>query len=213
MTRSGIRGSASPKRTENAVSIQDMARDASNINIIRAARLLLDSEAEIIDDGAVAEVSGRILYAGSWSDLEQYLRTQGLSEVTEHVQNLGDVTLMPGWSHSPLHWGGSGQPVIMRSSPARDHLALLTRQCPLYPISFSAGLFDCHVHLVMDPDNTRTASDFLKIDEAAQLTLMASNALKLLDAGVTTARDLGCPKTLAVDLREQIASGKRKGPR
>jgi imidazolonepropionase-like amidohydrolase len=65
----------------------------------------------------------------------------------------------------------------------------------------------------MDPGSTRTASDFLKLDDAAQLTLMASNSLKLLDAGVTTARDLGCPKTLAVTLRDQIACGERNGPR
>ena len=93
-----------------------MALDASHVNIIRAARLLVDSEAEIIDDGAVAEVSGKILYAGSWSSVEQQLRTQGFSESTERMHNLGDVTLMPGRSYPELVQAHSGLPGAGRNA-------------------------------------------------------------------------------------------------
>ena len=42
---------------------------------------------------------------------------------------------------------------------------------------------------------------------------MTTNALRLLDAGVTTARDLGCPGTYSITLCDQINAGEKMGPR
>lgn len=125
MTRTGGRPSASAASTEMAISPEEMARDARSVKIIRAARLLVDSEAEIIDDGAVAEVSGKILYAGPRSGLEQNLRTQGFAEVTEPTQDLGDVTLMPGRFRLDFVEVDSGLPLRLRSRSERG-LSLLT---------------------------------------------------------------------------------------
>lgn len=56
-----------------------------------------------------------------------------------------------------------------------------------------------------------TKCDYTNLAEKHQH--MGKNALKLLDAGVTTARDLGCPGLLATNLRDEIAARQRMGPR
>ncbi|MFA7765876.1 amidohydrolase family protein [Streptomyces sp. NRRL S-448] len=74
------------------------------------------------------------------------------------------------------------------------------------------GLIDSHVHLAFDagpePVTTLTGSD-----DATLLLGMAGRARHLLDAGITTARDLGDRGGLAVRLREAIAAGTVAGPR
>lgn len=56
----------------------------------RAARLLVNSTAEIIEDGAVLIEGETIVSAGAWNSLGADLE----SSIT--VKDLGDVTLMPG---------------------------------------------------------------------------------------------------------------------
>jgi imidazolonepropionase-like amidohydrolase len=126
---------------------------------IRAARLVPDSAAEPIEDGAVVVDGDTILAVGPWRDVA------GDTEVID----LGDVTLMP-------------------------------------------GMFDCHVHLTLDPATGATSAAPTRTDAEAAL-LMEANAGKLLDAGVTTACDLGAPGTLATTIRDRIALGDVEGPR
>ncbi len=74
------------------------------------------------------------------------------------------------------------------------------------------GLIDAHVHLAFTgPPDPLAALNTL--DDSALLHLMADNAHRLLDAGVTTARDLGDRGYLAACLRERIAAGELPGPR
>lgn len=78
-------------------------------------------------------------------------------------------------------------------------------------VTLMPGLFDCHVHLSFDPaSGTTTTAVTIPDDEA--LELMRSNAAKLLDAGVTTARDLGAPGTLGTQIKAEIAAGETAGP-
>jgi imidazolonepropionase-like amidohydrolase len=58
----------------------------------------------------------------------------------------------------------------------------------------------------------RTTTDSL-LSEDEMLQLMTTNASKLLDAGVTTARDLGSPGTVGARIRDRIAKGEIMGPR
>lgn len=55
----------------------------------RAARLLLSSEHDILEDGLVMVEGSKITYAGPWNG-----RPSGDTKV--EIDNLGDVTLMPG---------------------------------------------------------------------------------------------------------------------
>lgn len=74
------------------------------------------------------------------------------------------------------------------------------------------GLIDCHVHLAFDagPD---PVGAMRAADDHALLLLMAGHAAQLLDAGVTTVRDLGDRGHLAVRLRDAVAGGTLPGPR
>ncbi|PJE95837.1 amidohydrolase [Streptomyces carminius] len=74
------------------------------------------------------------------------------------------------------------------------------------------GLVDAHVHLVLDagPDPVTALQH---TDDAALLPTMAHRARQLLNAGVTTVRDLGDRGGLAIRLRDEIAAGRQSGPR
>lgn len=75
------------------------------------------------------------------------------------------------------------------------------------------GLFDCHVHLAMDPTNISTGADLGHTLETELFSRMEHNALKVLDAGVTTVRDLGCVGTISTVLRDSVQQAKTIGPR
>jgi imidazolonepropionase-like amidohydrolase len=71
------------------------------------------------------------------------------------------------------------------------------------------GLVDAHVHLGFDGRlRPRDAGE----DDGRLLLRMAENARKLVSAGVTTARDLGCRDFLDVTLRDAIEDGLAVGP-
>ncbi|WP_338051901.1 amidohydrolase family protein [Pseudonocardia acidicola] len=74
------------------------------------------------------------------------------------------------------------------------------------------GLVNCHVHLALDagPDPVGALRD---TDDGVLRSAMAERARRLLDAGVTTARDLGDRGGLAAELRDTIAAGAVTGPR
>lgn len=67
------------------------------------------------------------------------------------------------------------------------------------------------VHLQLDPSGINSTDVALSDDEL--LPLMQRNAAKLLDAGVTTARDLGARGMTAIAIREMIKDGTTPGPR
>lgn len=56
---------------------------------IRASRVLVSVSAEIIHNGVVIVDGERISKVGSWNDLKEL-------HGAEHIEDLGDVTLMPG---------------------------------------------------------------------------------------------------------------------
>ncbi|WP_067826536.1 amidohydrolase family protein [Actinomadura kijaniata] len=74
------------------------------------------------------------------------------------------------------------------------------------------GLIDVHVHLAFDtgPD---PAAMFAAVSDGELYEHMAARAEILLRAGVTTVRDLGDRNGLAIRLRDEIAAGRRPGPR
>ncbi|HEX6031029.1 MAG TPA: amidohydrolase family protein, partial [Tepidiformaceae bacterium] len=74
------------------------------------------------------------------------------------------------------------------------------------------GLIEGHAHLCFDTTpGWRTTYD--ADTEAKMLLRMAAYGRRMLRAGITTVRDLGAPTTLAIELRDSIASGLTEGPR
>ncbi|KIK60200.1 hypothetical protein GYMLUDRAFT_1000090 [Collybiopsis luxurians FD-317 M1] len=147
------------RRPGSSVEVSSLA----GATAIRAARLLLSSNAEIIQDGAVVVQGDTIVASGSWLTIQPTLPPD------TSVLDLGDLTLMP-------------------------------------------GLFDCHVHLSMDPSSFATTGG-IQLQGEELFARMQTNCSRVLDAGVTTVRDLGCPGTFSTEFRERINTGLAQGPR
>ncbi|MFW6092353.1 MAG: amidohydrolase family protein [Pseudomonadota bacterium] len=71
------------------------------------------------------------------------------------------------------------------------------------------GLMDAHVHLELDPEHGRPPALTDLRDPAA----MARRAQRMVEAGITTARDLGGGTGAELALRNRIDAGETAGPR
>jgi imidazolonepropionase-like amidohydrolase len=87
-----------------------------------------------------------------------------------------------------------------------------TRVVELGDVTLLPGLVDCHVHLGMSASAAATGSEMPGSD-AELACRMVNSARRLLDAGVTTARDLGCRGEVASNVRDAIRAGLVPGPR
>lgn len=74
------------------------------------------------------------------------------------------------------------------------------------------GLIDAHVHMVLDPE-IRDATAHGKLEPEAEIAAMAVRARAMVEAGITTARDLGGGRFLELELRDRIFRGELSGPR
>ncbi|MGW4079805.1 amidohydrolase family protein [Streptomyces asiaticus] len=74
------------------------------------------------------------------------------------------------------------------------------------------GLIDCHVHLCQDPTSSGLLVGISSDQDDLRRTMVA-NARRLLDAGVTTARDLGAPGTLGTEIRDRLTTLTHATPR
>jgi imidazolonepropionase-like amidohydrolase len=73
------------------------------------------------------------------------------------------------------------------------------------------GLIDAHTHLVFDASADVIAA-LGAVDDTTLLTQMTGAAHRVLQAGITTVRDLGDRAFLALRLREQLEASGQPGP-
>jgi imidazolonepropionase-like amidohydrolase len=78
-------------------------------------------------------------------------------------------------------------------------------------VTILPGLIDSHVHLAFDASSDPVAH-LKAISDEHLLLQMADNAGKLIDAGITTARDCGGRGFLPVVIKEAIELGTVRGP-
>ena len=92
------------------------------------------------------------------------------------------------------------------ASGAADATVLDVSGCTVVP-----GLIEAHTHLCLNAD-----ADWREVydsDTPSKMLLrMAGHARRMLEAGITTVRDLGAPTELAVELRDSIRAGLVAGP-
>lgn len=74
------------------------------------------------------------------------------------------------------------------------------------------GLIDAHVHLTLDPE-IRTPEEQLRVLPETAEQAMAARARAMVEAGITTARDLGGGSFRELALRDRIARFETAGPR
>jgi len=73
------------------------------------------------------------------------------------------------------------------------------------------GLWDMHVHLMINGHSDYAHWDTTYIDKLAKV-IMPASAMQLLNAGVTSARDLGAPLEESLEVRDRINRGEIPGP-
>jgi len=71
------------------------------------------------------------------------------------------------------------------------------------------GLIDAHVHLELDPETTTPPA----LEAPRDLGAMAARAKRMVEAGITTARDLGGGAWAEIEIRDRILAGDIPGPR
>ena len=79
-------------------------------------------------------------------------------------------------------------------------------------LSMIPGLIDAHIHLSLDP-HIKNPLEQDKLTRAELLQRMADRAAAMLEAGITSARDLGGGQWLELEIRESINRGEMMGPR
>ena len=78
-------------------------------------------------------------------------------------------------------------------------------------MSVLPGLWDMHVHLMINGHSDYAHWDTAYIDEFEKI-IMPASAHQLLMAGVTSARDLGAPLNPSIKVRDRINNGEIPGP-
>ncbi len=78
-------------------------------------------------------------------------------------------------------------------------------------MSVLPGLWDMHVHLMLNGHSDYTHWDSTYID-VFESVIMPSSAHQLLLAGITSARDLGAPLEASINVRDRINRGEIPGP-
>jgi imidazolonepropionase-like amidohydrolase len=78
-------------------------------------------------------------------------------------------------------------------------------------MSVLPGLWDMHVHLMLNGHSDYAHWDTAYIDKLADV-IMPSSAHQLLMAGITSARDLGAPLEASISVRDRINAGEIPGP-
>jgi imidazolonepropionase-like amidohydrolase len=94
----------------------------------------------------------------------------------------------------------------LSATPAEDAVEIRLDGMTLVP-----GLIDMHTHLDFDP--TYGGYTWLEFSDRFWSVIMVPNALKTLEAGFTTVRNVGSMDWNDVGLREAIDAGKVPGPR
>lgn len=74
------------------------------------------------------------------------------------------------------------------------------------------GLIDAHVHMTLNPA-LRSVEAQLAVEPDRLVSEMEARAAAMLEAGITTARDLGGGAWLELELRDRIQRGEIPGPR
>lgn len=78
-------------------------------------------------------------------------------------------------------------------------------------MSVLPGLWDMHVHLMINGHSNYTHWDTTYINDLEHIVMPAS-AKQLLHAGITSARDLGAPLQASINVRDRINNGTLSGP-
>lgn len=103
---------------------------------------------------------------------------------------------------------------ISKVSSGEKSIPANTTLIDLRPLVAIPGLIDVHTHITYYWDKTSGVSPWnSRLDPPTTVFLAQENALKTLETGVTTIRDLGSSGGMDIAMRDLINRGAMKGPR
>lgn len=123
-------------------------------------------------------------------------------------------TLIDGYGGKPVHNSViiiEGEKIIAVGHQGNTTIPEDAEVVSTEGMSVLPGLWDMHVHLMINGHSDYTHWDTAYIDKFEDV-IMPSSALQLLKAGVTSARDLGAPLDASIRVRERIKNGEIPGP-
>ena len=130
------------------------------------------------------------------------------------VKALVGGTLIDGFGGKPIHNSVviiDGEKIISVGHQGNTSIPENAEVISTEGMSVMPGLWDMHVHLMINGHSDYTHWDTAYIDQFEKV-IMPSSALQLLKAGVTSARDLGAPLEASINVRERINKGEIPGP-
>ncbi len=123
-------------------------------------------------------------------------------------------TLIDGFGNDPIKNSVillDGEKIISVGTIATLEVPLGIKIISTEGMTVMPGLWDMHVHLMLNGHSDYTHWDKTYIDQFEEV-IMPSSANQLLMAGVTSARDLGAPLKASISVRNKINKGEILGP-
>lgn len=148
----------------------------------------------------------------SFSLLLQFAALAAQEPARERLALVGGM-LLDGYETAPVHDAAilvEGNRIVAVGRESEIEIPPGTRVIDTNGMTMLPGLVDLHVHLMILGHGEY--NDWFPIFEARKHEIMAISARQLLEAGVTTAVDLGAPLEI-LDTRDAIREGRLPGPR
>ncbi len=123
-------------------------------------------------------------------------------------------TLIDGYGGKPIHNSViiiEGEKIVKVGHQGNTEVPRDAEIISTEGMSVMPGLWDMHVHLMINGHSDYAHWDTAYIDKLGDV-IMPASALQLLNAGVTSARDLGAPLDVSIEVRDRINRGEISGP-
>lgn len=137
-----------------------------------------------------------------------------ISSVHTQTKALVGGTLIDGFGGHPIHNSViliEGERIIAVGHQGNLEIPEGAEVISTEGMSVLPGLWDMHVHLMINGHADYAHWDTAYIDQLGDI-IMPASAHQLLMAGITSARDLGAPLKESIEVRDRIKRGEIPGP-
>lgn len=134
--------------------------------------------------------------------------------VSQDITALVGGTLIDGFGGTPIHNSViliQGEKIVKVGHQGNTDVPDGAKVISTEGMSVLPGLWDMHVHLMINGHSNYTHWDTAYLDKFQDI-IMPASAHQLLMAGVTSARDLGAPLAESIHVRDRINRGEIPGP-
>lgn len=138
----------------------------------------------------------------------------GFEGYSQNIKALVGGTLIDGYGGAPIRNSViiiENEKIVAVGQVGSLEIPVVAEVISTEGMSVLPGLWDMHVHLMLNGHSNYTHWDSTYID-LFESVIMPSSAHQLLMAGITSARDLGAPLEASINVRDRINRGDIPGP-